>query len=129
MSQTSGLLTSHRSLEVLQPNAKFTADPTLAFVRKRENGIIGREVSVDVHDLAGDMNLFDEDSPYGERIASLDSRPSDGDDGTESTPQLLPSVSPSASDQRWSDTTPYVSKKVLLASLSLFWNLLITLVS
>ncbi|XP_028766947.1 myosin-1 isoform X1 [Neltuma alba] len=111
MSQTSGLFPAFQSFEALQPNVKFTTDPTLAFGEKHENDALGREVSEEVQDLAGDMDLFDEDSPYGERTTSLESRPSPGDDGAESASHPLPSISPSSNDHRWSDTTPYPSKK------------------
>lgn len=83
-----------------------------------ENGAIGRKVSEGLQDFTSDMDFINEDSPYGEKTISLESRPSTVDQEAESVPLPLPLVS--ARERKWSDTTPYASKKVLLAPNSNF---------
>ncbi|KAF7808330.1 myosin-1 [Senna tora] len=97
------LLEEHESVTLGSSNAIASSSP--------ENGALGRELSEEVQDPAGDMDLFDEDSPYSEITRSLEGRPSIGDEGIESVPLPLPSISQSSSENRWSDTTPYPSKK------------------
>lgn len=144
MSQTSGLLPAFQSVKSLPPTFKFPGDPTLDPLEKNENvtlgrtdviassspenGALGREVSEKVQYRAGDMDLFDEDSPYIEITKSLEGRNSTGDEGIESVPLPLPSISPSFREHRWSDTTPYALKKVLLVPDSNFTLLVLKLI-
>lgn len=133
MSQTSGLLSSFHSIKSLPPKFKFTGDQAHDFLEehelgitdviassKPENGALGRQVSKEVKDPSGDMDPFYEDSPYSENAISLEGRTSSGDESTESVPLPLPSISQSSTEHRWGDTTPYPSKKVLLAPDSSF---------
>ncbi|KAI4313211.1 hypothetical protein L6164_026207 [Bauhinia variegata] len=71
------------------------------------------KVSEKVQDCNGGMDLFDEDSPYGDKTISLEDRPSIADGDADSAPLPLPSISSSSREQKWSDTTPYATKKKL----------------
>lgn len=82
----------------------------------RENVALVVEVSKKAHSSFGDMDLFDEDSPYGENGESFEDRPFDTNEDSVSVSLPLPSVSTSSRESRWSDTTHYASKKVTLAS-------------
>lgn len=104
---TPHLLGKHGNLKVGSTDVIASSSP--------ENGAIGRKVFEELHICAGDVDLIDEDSPYGKRTMSLESRPSIGDEEVEPVPLSLPSILKSSRECRWSDTTPYASKKVLLA--------------
>lgn len=86
-----------------------------------ENGALPGEVSQEAQVRAGDMGLFDEDLAYSGKGVSLEDGPSTADEDLESVPLPFQSISTFSRERRWSDTTPYASKKVLLA---LYFNLI-----
>ncbi|KAF7827472.1 myosin-1 [Senna tora] len=129
MSQTSRVPLAIQSIKSIPPEFKFTDNPTPDFMEKHgndkegstdvivsnnpEDGAIGRKVSEELQDCTRDMYFINEDSPYGEKTISLESRSSIGDEEVESVPLPLPSISKSSRESRWSDTTSYASKKKL----------------
>lgn len=132
MSQASTVLPAFQSIKSLPPEFKFTNNPNPGLVGKHgdvklrstdligssstENGVLVGEVSNKVHDRAGGMDIFYEDSPYCGKGRSLEDRPSNADEDLESVPLPIPSISASSREHKWSDTTPYDSNKVLLSS-------------
>ena len=133
MSQASGVLPALRSITSLPPEFKVTGNlaPHLmekhGDVKVRSTDVIGSgspenvvgEVSGEVvQDRAGDADLFEEDLAYSEKGVSLGDRPSIADEDLvlQSVPLPFLPISISSREHRWSDTTPYASKKVLLAS-------------
>lgn len=80
-----------------------------------ENGAMIGEVYEDARDRAGDVGLFDDDLAYSGK-GVLEDRPAIADEDFKSVPLPFQSVSVSSREWRWSDTTPYASKKVLMVS-------------
>ncbi|KAJ1400149.1 P-loop containing nucleoside triphosphate hydrolase [Sesbania bispinosa] len=135
MSQTSSVPPVFQSIKSLPPEFKFTNNPNPGLVAKHgniklrstdligsnglENGALGGLVSKEVHSRGGDMDLFDEESPYGGKRRSFDDRPTNADEDSVSDSLPLPSISTSSRESRWSDTTPYASKKKLQSWLQL----------
>ena len=131
MSRTSSVPPAFQSIKSLPPEFKLTNNSNAGLVGKNgdvrlrssdltrssspANGALLVEVSKEVHNRSGDMDLFDEDSPYNGKARSLEEeeRPSNADEYSESVPLPLSSISTSSRESRWSDTTPYASKKVL----------------
>lgn len=126
MSQTAGVPPAFQSIKSLPPEFKYTNNPNCGNIRLRstdligsnghENGALVRGVSKEAHNRAGDMDHFDEESPYGGKGESFEDRPSYANEDLASVSLPLPSVSTSSRESRWNDTTPYASKKVILAS-------------
>ncbi|KAF1878464.1 hypothetical protein Lal_00047133 [Lupinus albus] len=122
MSETSTVSPVFQSIKSLPPKFKFTNNPSPGLVGKHVNGklrsavpigsgspgnsVLVVEDSNKVQGRAGGMDIFDEDSPYGGKSSSLEGRPLDAD-----VPLPLPSNSTSSREYKWSDTTPYASKK------------------
>ncbi|KAI4328583.1 hypothetical protein L6164_020923 [Bauhinia variegata] len=128
MSQTSRVPPAFQSIKSLPPEFKLSVNATPGLLRRQEDAKLGRseaisssipengalgKVSEEILDSAGDMDLFDEDSPYGDKTISLDSRPSIADEDTDSLPLRFPLISSLSGERRWSDTTPYATKKKL----------------
>nr|XP_007153036.1 hypothetical protein PHAVU_003G002200g [Phaseolus vulgaris]XP_007153037.1 hypothetical protein PHAVU_003G002200g [Phaseolus vulgaris]ESW25030.1 hypothetical protein PHAVU_003G002200g [Phaseolus vulgaris]ESW25031.1 hypothetical protein PHAVU_003G002200g [Phaseolus vulgaris] len=78
-----------------------------------DNGVLVGEVSEEALNHAGDVGLYDEDVAYSRKGVSLEDRSSIADEDLETVPMSFPSVSMSSRERRWSDTTPYSSKKKL----------------
>ena len=78
-----------------------------------ENDALIGEVAEEAQNCAGDMGVYGEDLAYSRKGVSLEDRPSIADEDLESVPLPFPSISMSSRERRWSDTTPYASKKVL----------------
>ncbi|XP_019460646.1 PREDICTED: myosin-1-like [Lupinus angustifolius] len=130
MSQPSRVLPSLQSIKSLPPTFRTTGNQTPDFAEKQgdlklrrtdvngsssaENGALVEEVSEEVVRVdTGDSGLFNEDLAYSRKGVSLEGRPSIADEGVDSVPLAFPSISMSSGERRWSDTTPYASKKKL----------------
>lgn len=114
-----------KALRTLQPikslppgfrvNGNLTRDvmESRGDAKLRSSGLVGSSspennaISEEVDDRTGGMGLFNEDIAYSGKVA---------DENLESVPLPFQSISASSRESRWSDTTPYVSKKVFLAS-------------
>lgn len=132
MSRTSNVPPAFHSIKSLPSEFKLGNNPNPGVVGKHgnhrlrstdqiasnasQNGASVGEVSKGVHNRAGDMDLCDEESPYGGSDRSFEDRPVSADEELVSVSKPLPSNSTSSRESRWSDTTPYASKKVTLAS-------------
>ncbi|XP_061375265.1 myosin-1-like [Gastrolobium bilobum] len=135
MSRTSSVPPAFLSIKSLPSEFEFTNKPNPHRVEKHgdvklrssdligskgpENGALVGEVSKEAHERPGDMDLFDEDSPYGGKLRSLKDRPSNADEDLVSVSLPLPSISTSSRESRWGDTTPCASKKKLQSWLQL----------
>ncbi|CAL0300500.1 unnamed protein product [Lupinus luteus] len=124
MSETSTVSPVFQSIKSLPPKFKFTNNSSPGLGGKHGNGklrsaapvgssspgnsvLVGEDLNK-VQGRAGGMDIFYEDSPYGGEGSSSEDRPLDADI---SLP--LPSSSTSSRECKWSDTTPYASKKKL----------------
>jgi len=128
MSATSKVMPALNSIKSLPPEFKITSrkvenrgdaklksgDATGS--SSSDNDVLVGEVSEEALNHAGDVGLYDEDVAYSRKGVSLEDRSSIADEDLETVPMSFPSVSMSSRERRWSDTTPYSSKKVLLAS-------------
>lgn len=128
MSRTNRVPPAFQSIKSLPPEYKYDNNRNTGQVEKqgnvklrstdlirsngRENGAILGEVSKKANNGAGGMDLFDEDSPYGGNGESFEDRPLYADEDSVSASLPQPSISTSSRENRWSDTTPYASKKV-----------------
>ncbi|XP_057424164.1 myosin-1-like isoform X2 [Lotus japonicus] len=135
MSRTSNVPPAFHSIKSLPSEFKLSNNPNTGVGGKHgnhrlrstdliasngsENGASVGEVSKGVHNRAGDMNLFDDESPYGGSDRSFEDRLVNADEELVSVSKPLPSSSTSSRDSRWSDTTPYASKKKLQSWLQL----------
>jgi myosin-5 len=81
-----------------------------------ENDALIGDVSEESQDRAGGKSLFNEDIAYSGKAVLFEDRASIADEDLESVPLPFQTISVSSRESRWSDTTPCVSKKVLLAS-------------
>lgn len=122
MSQKPRVQPAFQSIKSLPIDFRFIGSPTSDQVEKSEyvnfrhsdvaglsvpeNGELGNEV------VEGGEN---EESPYSGNNIVVEGRPSVGDEDLDSAASSLPSVSVSHTDRRWSDTTSYAGKQVLLA--------------
>ncbi|RDX87598.1 Myosin-1, partial [Mucuna pruriens] len=137
MSATSKVMPALHSIKSLPPEFKLTTGNRMenrGDAKLRSSDVIGigsgspendaliGEVSEEAQN--GDTGLYDEDLAYSRKGVSLEDRPSIADEDLETIPLPFPSISMSSRERRWSDTTPYASKKVLLA---LNFNKLISL--
>ncbi|KAK7407806.1 hypothetical protein VNO78_09906 [Psophocarpus tetragonolobus] len=130
MSATSKVLPALHSIKSLPPEFKITAGNLTsgrmencrdAKLRSSdgigssspENDALMREVSDEAQNHAGDLGLYDEDLAYSRKGVSSEDRLSIADEDLESVPSPFPSISLSSRERRWSDTTPYTSKKKL----------------
>jgi len=120
MSKTTGVPPAFQSIKSLPPEFKFDSNRNakarstdLIGSNGRENGAIVGEVSKEVHNRAGGMDVSDEESPYGGNGESFEDRPSYANEDSVSASLPQPSISTSSRESRWSDTTPYASKKVI----------------
>ncbi|KAK7308314.1 hypothetical protein VNO77_41916 [Canavalia gladiata] len=130
MSLTSKVLPALHSIKSLPPEFKVTASNLTPGLMEnhgdsklRSTDVIGSsslendaligEVSEEAHKRAGDKGLYDEDLAYSGKRVSTEERPLIADEDLESVPLPVPSVSMSSRERRWSDTTPYASKKKL----------------
>ncbi|XP_028783766.1 myosin-1 [Neltuma alba] len=129
MSQTSRVPPAIQSIKSISSEFKLTGNATPNILGKSpnvkpgstdvvasgspENGAIGKKVSEVLQDCAGDMDFVNEDSPYGGKNTSLESRHSSGDEEVDPLPLPLSSISKSFWERRWSDTTPYASNMKL----------------
>lgn len=145
MSQTTSVPPAFQSIKSLPPEFKFANDRNPGIVEKHgnikyrstdligsnggENGAIVGEVSKEAHNRANAMDLFDEESPYGGNVESYEDRTSHTNEDSVSASLPVPSISKSSKESRWSDTTPYASKKVVLASDCISTLLLVSLIS
>ena len=133
MSGTSKVLPALHSIKSLPPKFKITTgNPTSGLMENhgvaklRSSDVIGSgspendaligEVAEEARDCVADVGVYDEDLVYSRKCVSLEDRPSIADEDLESVPLSFPSISISSGERRWSDTTPYASKKVLLAT-------------
>lgn len=128
MSRTTRVPPAFQSIKSLPPEYKYDNNRNTGQVEKhgnvklrstdlirsngRENGAILGEVSKEAHNSAGGMDLFDEESPYGGNGESFEDRPPYANEDLISASLPQPSISTSSRESRWSDTTPYASKKV-----------------
>ncbi|AES62989.1 P-loop nucleoside triphosphate hydrolase superfamily protein [Medicago truncatula] len=135
MSQTTGVPPAFQSIKSLPPEFKFDSNRNTGLVEKhgnakvrstdligsngRKNGAIVGEVSKEVHNRAGGMDVSDEESPYGGNGESFEDRPSYPNEDSVSASLPQPSISTPSGESRWSDTTPYASKKKLQSWLQL----------
>ncbi|CAI8601725.1 unnamed protein product [Vicia faba] len=129
MSRTTSVPRAFQSIKSLPPEYKYDNNRNAGQVEKhgnvklrsndlirsngRENGVISGEVSKEANNSAGDMDLFDEESPYGGNAESFEDRPPYANEDSISALLPQPSISTSSRESRWSDTTPYASKKKL----------------
>jgi myosin V len=124
----SKILPSLQPIKSLPPGFKVNGNLTHDLMESRgdaklrSGGLVGSsspendDHSEEAQDRDGGMGLFNEDIAYSGKSVLLEDRESIVDEGLESVPLPFQSVSVSSRESRWSDTTPYVSKKVLLAS-------------
>lgn len=125
MSIGSKILPALQSIKSLPPGFKVNGNLTRDLMESRGNGklrssdLVGSsspendDLSEEAQDCAGGMGLFNEDIAYSGKSVLLEDRESIVDEGLESVPLPFQSVSVSSRESRWSDTTPYVSKKKL----------------
>ncbi|KAG4944883.1 hypothetical protein JHK87_040890 [Glycine soja] len=130
MSGTSKVLPALHSIKSLPPKFKITTgNPTSGLMENhgvaklRSSDVIGSgspendaligEVAEEARDCVADVGVYDEDLVYSRKCVSLEDRPSIADEDLESVPLSFPSISISSGERRWSDTTPYASKKKL----------------
>ncbi|MCL7040047.1 hypothetical protein MKW94_026393 [Papaver nudicaule] len=59
------------------------------------------------------MEVINEESPYGNGTVSVEEMPSEGNGYLDSGKSVIPALSPSHSENRWSDTSAYSGKKKL----------------
>ena len=133
MSGTSKVLPALHSIKSLPPKFKITTgNPTFGLMENHgdaklissdvigsgcpENDALIGEVVEEARDCATDVGVYDEDLVYSRKCMSLADKPSIVDEDLEFVPLPFPSISISSREHRWSDTTPYASKKVLLAT-------------
>ncbi|KAH1188644.1 Myosin-1 [Glycine max] len=102
---TAGLMENHG-------DAKFRSNDVIRSGSPENDALIG-EVAEEAQNCAGDMGVYGEDLAYSRKGVSLEDRPSIADEDLESVPLPFPSISMSSRERRWSDTTPYASKKKL----------------
>ncbi|KAL2560079.1 hypothetical protein AAZV13_20G001100 [Glycine max] len=100
---TAGLMENHG-------DAKFRSNDVIRSGSPENDALIG-EVAEEAQNCAGDMGVYGEDLAYSRKGVSLEDRPSIADEDLESVPLPFPSISMSSRERRWSDTTPYASKK------------------
>jgi len=105
---TSAKMENHGDAKLKSSDATRLSSP--------DNDVLVGEVSEEARNHAGEAGLYDEDVAYSRKGVSLEDRSSIADEGRETVPLSFPSISMSSRERRWSDTTPYSSKKVLLAS-------------
>ncbi|KAJ7942630.1 myosin 1 [Quillaja saponaria] len=129
MSQKSKVPSSFQSIKSLPTEFRFSGHPSFDRLRKPididsgnskitassipENGAVLEELALDVQDRVGDMNPLNDDSPYNGKTTLIEERPSLSDHDLYSVSSPLPSITPSPSEHRWSDTTSYTAKKKL----------------
>lgn len=118
---TSKVLPALHSIKSLPPEFKLTSGlmENRGDARLRSSDAIGSDssendapigkVSEESRNHAGDMGLYDEDLAYSRKGDSL----SNAHEDLESVTLPFSSISSSLRERRWSDTTPYASKKVL----------------
>ncbi|XP_014490953.1 myosin-1 [Vigna radiata var. radiata] len=102
---SSGKMENHGDAKLRSSDATGSSSP--------ENGALVGEVSEQALNHAGDVGLYDEDVAYSRKGISLEGRSSITDEDLETVPLSFPSISMSSRERRWSDTTPYSSKKKL----------------
>ncbi|QCD89330.1 myosin V [Vigna unguiculata] len=102
---TSGKMENHGDAKLRSSDATGSSSP--------ENNVLVGEVSEQALNHAGDVGLYDEDVAYSRKGVSLEDRSSIADEDLETVPLSFPSISMSSRERRWSDTTPYSSKKKL----------------
>ncbi|XP_057445279.1 myosin-1-like [Lotus japonicus] len=120
MSLASRVLPALQPMKSLPPDrrencgdAKLRSSDVIGTSSPIDDALIGEEVSEEAQDRAGDNGLFDEDLAYSGKGVSVEERPSTADEDLESVPLPFQPVSMSSRELRWSDTTPYASKKKL----------------
>ena len=131
MSQKTGIPPSHRFTKSLPFDFRFMGSPTsdpigyadvssennrLTSLSIPENGDSGDKVVERVENGVADSDQVNDDSPYSGNAMLVEDRPSVGDEDVDSAASLLPSVSKSNIDRRWSDITSYATKKVIYGS-------------
>ncbi|CAL5207918.1 unnamed protein product [Lathyrus oleraceus] len=116
MSMGSKALRTLQPIKSLPPGFKVNGNLTRdgmesrGDTKLRSSGLVGSSspendaLSEEGEDRTGDMGLFNEDLAYSGKVA---------DEDLESVPLPFQSISASSRESRWSDTTPYVSKKKL----------------
>ncbi|CAJ1933000.1 unnamed protein product [Sphenostylis stenocarpa] len=102
---SSGQIENHGDAKLRSSDAIGSSSP--------ENDLLIGEVSEEALSHADDVGLYDEDVAYSRKGVSLEDRPSIADEVLDTVPLPFPSISMSSSERRWSDTTPYSSKKKL----------------
>ncbi|KOM46126.1 hypothetical protein LR48_Vigan06g143200 [Vigna angularis] len=102
---SSGKMENHGDAKLRSSDATGSSSP--------ENDALVGEVSEQALNHAGDVGLYDEDVAYSRKGVSLEDRSSIADEDLETVPLSFPSISMSSRERRWSDTTPYSSKKKL----------------
>ncbi|WVZ26980.1 hypothetical protein V8G54_000011 (mitochondrion) [Vigna mungo] len=102
---SSGKMENHGDAKLRSSDATRSSSP--------ENDALVGEVSEQALNHAGDVGLYDEDVAYSRKGISLEDRSSIADEDLETVPLSFPSISMSSRERRWSDTTPYSSKKKL----------------
>lgn len=77
-----------------------------------ENGDLDSEVVLGFEDTVRNMDQVTEESPYSGQTMSVEDRNSVGDEELCFAASPLPSLTPTHTSPKWSDTTPYAAKKV-----------------
>ncbi|KAH1199622.1 Protein disulfide-isomerase [Glycine max] len=105
---TFGLMENHGDAKLISSDVIGSGCP--------ENDALIGEVVEEARDCATDVGVYDEDLVYSRKCMSLADKPSIVDEDLEFVPLPFPSISISSRERMCSDTTPYASKKVLLAT-------------